>query len=94
MGFCHGLERKATTTKHLAYVHTQCVGHGIWKKITSLVSIFVKFAEPLVRTQIRKLREWDMSAGQRPDKIIANSKFVKSRIKKYWARDSEVIYPP
>ncbi len=35
-----------------------------------------------------------MIAGQRPDKIIANSKFVKNRIKKYWARDSEVIYPP
>ena len=35
-----------------------------------------------------------MIAGQRPDKIIANSKFVQNRIKKYWGRDSQVIYPP
>ena len=92
--FCHGLKRKATTTKHLAYVHTPMRWAWDMEKDYLSREHFIKFAEPLVRTQIRKLREWDMSAGQRPDKIIANSEFVKSRIKKYWARDSEVIYPP
>ena len=92
--FCHGLERKATTTKHLAYIHTPM--RWAWDMEQDYLSRerFVKFAQPLIRAQIRKLREWDMIAGQRPDKIIANSKFVKNRIKKYWARDSEVIYPP
>ena len=40
------------------------------------------------------LRNWDKIAGQRPDAYIAISKEVKGRIKKYYNRDSEVIYPP
>ena len=92
--FCHGLEQKATTTKHLAYVHTPMRWAWDMEKDYLSRERFVKFVQPLVRMQVRKLREWDMIAGQRPDKIIANSKFVKNRIKKYWSRDSEVIYPP
>ncbi len=40
------------------------------------------------------LRTWDKISAQRPDKIIAISKEVKTRIKKYYNRDSEIIYPP
>ncbi len=37
---------------------------------------------------------WDKVASQRPDKYIAISTEVQKRIKKYYDRDSEVIYPP
>jgi len=40
------------------------------------------------------LRFWDKIAAQRPDTYIAISKEVQSRIKKYYNRDSSVIYPP
>ncbi|OGH23501.1 MAG: hypothetical protein A2629_00440 [Candidatus Levybacteria bacterium RIFCSPHIGHO2_01_FULL_41_15] len=40
------------------------------------------------------LRAWDKIASQRPDRIIAISKEVQKRIKKYYGRDSEIIYPP
>ncbi len=40
-----------------------------------------------------KMRIWDFEAGQRPDYIIANSKNVARRIKKYYRRKSKVIYP-
>ena len=40
------------------------------------------------------LRAWDKMAAQRPDEYIAISKNVQQRIKKYYGRDSEVIYPP
>lgn len=40
------------------------------------------------------LRAWDFQAAQRPDHFIADSETVKRRIKKYYNRDSEVIYPP
>lgn len=43
---------------------------------------------------INSLREWDYVAAQRPDKIIAISKIVSDRCKKYYKRESEVIYPP
>lgn len=40
-----------------------------------------------------KLRKWDFCAAYRPDFFIANSKNTASRIKKYYKRKSEVIYP-
>ncbi len=40
------------------------------------------------------LRWWDIIASQRPDSYLAISKNVQKRIKKYYDRDSEVIYPP
>lgn len=40
------------------------------------------------------LRGWDKIAAQRPDLYIAISKEVRKRIKKYYGRNSKVIYPP
>jgi glycosyltransferase involved in cell wall biosynthesis len=40
------------------------------------------------------IRLWDRASADRPDKIIANSRFVSQRIKKYFKRDSVVINPP
>lgn len=40
------------------------------------------------------LRKWDKIAASRPDYYLAISENVRSRIKKYYGRDSEVIYPP
>lgn len=40
------------------------------------------------------LRTWDKVAAQRPDTYIAISKEVQKRIKKYYGRESEVVYPP
>lgn len=43
---------------------------------------------------INYLRYWDKIAAQRPDKIIAISTEVQKRIKKYYGRDSEIVFPP
>lgn len=40
------------------------------------------------------LRVWDKAASDRPDHLIANSKYTQARIKKYYGRESVVIYPP
>jgi len=42
---------------------------------------------------VHKLRQWDFCAAQRPDYFIANSKNTQKRIKKYYNRESKVIYP-
>lgn len=42
---------------------------------------------------IKKFRRWDYIAAQRPDYFIANSENTQNRIKKYYNRKSEVIYP-
>lgn len=48
----------------------------------------------LSKPVISYLRKWDIIAAQRPDAYIAISKEVQGRIKKYYGRESEVIYPP
>ena len=46
------------------------------------------------RSALHKLRVWDLAAGQRPDHFVANSRFVASRIEKYYRRKASVVYPP
>lgn len=53
-----------------------------------------KFLRFFSKPVISHLRSWDKVAAQRPDKMIAISSEVKNRIKKYYGRDSEVIFPP
>jgi glycosyltransferase involved in cell wall biosynthesis len=40
------------------------------------------------------LRLWDVVSSQRVDFFIACSRYVQQRIKKYYRREAEVIYPP
>jgi glycosyltransferase involved in cell wall biosynthesis len=48
----------------------------------------------LTKPMVSYLRGWDKIAAQRPDKYIAISTEVKKRIKMYYGRDSEIIFPP
>jgi len=56
------------------------------------------FKKPLLRffskPAVAYLRSWDKIASQRPDEYIAISTEVKNRIKKYYGRDSGIIFPP
>lgn len=40
------------------------------------------------------LRQWDYISSQRVDYFIANSYETRSRIRKFYQREAEVIYPP
>lgn len=48
----------------------------------------------LTKSVVNYLQGWDKIAAQRPDLYVAISKNVQKRIKKYYGRDSKVIYPP
>lgn len=48
----------------------------------------------LLSPLIKLLQFWDKKASTRPDIMISISKTVQKRVKKYYERDSEVIYPP
>lgn len=41
-----------------------------------------------------EIRLWDYISSQRIDTIVANSKYIARRIKKFWNRDAKVIYSP
>lgn len=49
---------------------------------------------PFYQLLAKPLQTWDLVAATRPDKMIAISTQVKKRIKQYYHRDSEIIFPP
>jgi len=48
----------------------------------------------LVTKVLDYLKNWDLKTSHRPDFFIANSNHVADRIKRYYNRDSIVVYPP
>ncbi|NTW30380.1 MAG: glycosyltransferase family 4 protein [Candidatus Moranbacteria bacterium] len=48
----------------------------------------------LGRIYLSYLRVWDREAADRPDILVSNSEYTRSRSLKYYRRDSDVIYPP
>lgn len=47
-----------------------------------------------IKKSFHKVRAWDYAAGQRPDKIVAISNFIRNRTMKYYRREADLIYPP
>lgn len=78
------------TTKHVCICLTPT--RYLWSEF--LTYFPSKVTRLLLSPVISYLRSWDMVASTRPDIMIAISKTVQTRIKKYYARDSEIIYPP
>lgn len=77
-------------TKHVCYMLTPT--RYLWSHYDLYFKN--KFLRFISKSFINHLKNWDRVAAQRPDKIIAISSEVKERIKKYYDRNSEVIFPP
>ncbi|HRY59839.1 MAG TPA: glycosyltransferase [Patescibacteria group bacterium] len=58
------------------------------------VGIIDSVLKKYIKRRFHAIRIWDFNAGQRPDKIIAISNYIRNRTKKYYRRDTDVIYPP
>jgi glycosyltransferase involved in cell wall biosynthesis len=80
-------------TIHISYVHTPM--RYIWDSWHSyLKSQRVIWPGKLIVSNIlHHLRLWDRLGASRVDQFVANSKYVADRIRKFYRRDSVVIYP-
>ncbi|KKQ76920.1 MAG: Glycosyl transferase group 1 [Parcubacteria group bacterium GW2011_GWA1_38_7] len=78
------------STFHICYMLTPTRYLWSHKKYYFKNKILEKISKPV----IDYLKQWDLIASCKPDKIIAISTAVKNRIKKYYQKDSEVIFPP
>jgi len=77
---------------HISYIHTP---PRFLYKYSSENTLRKKwYLKPLFAYLDFHLRIWDYTAAQRPDFLLCNSEEVKKRIKKFYKRDAEVIYPP
>ena len=48
----------------------------------------------LFRRMLHKLRIWDARTAHGPDLMVANSHFVRARVRRIYGRDAQVIFPP
>src|SRR5258708_5823333 len=53
-----------------------------------------KYLKLVTKPLVNYLRKMDKKAAKKPDVMIAISTEVKKRIKKYYRRDSRIIFPP
>ncbi len=81
-------------TLHICYCHTPT--RYLWSNYHEYKkeSNFNFLINKTIPSLTNYLRMWDILASDRVDKFIANSHFTARRIKKYYNKDSEVIYPP
>ena len=79
---------------HLCYCHTptRYLWHYSHQYLEELK--LLNFLKPIISWQISRIRQWDRAAAERVDYFIANSQTTWERIRKYYGRESAVIYPP
>jgi glycosyltransferase involved in cell wall biosynthesis len=75
---------------HVCYCHTPM--RYIWDAEDDYR---MGFGTKMVFKAVRpRLRKWDCETSRRVDAFIANSNFVRERIRRYYGRESEVVPPP
>ncbi len=91
--FAKGVITKPKTL-HIGYCHTPT--RYLWSDTHQYINElkYNKYIKKIVFLILNYVRIWDRQAADRVDLFIANSKTVRKRIKKYYKRNSTVIYPP
>jgi len=96
-----GAEAKAVRTRkdavHVCYCHSPT--HYYWSRYDEYLKNpgFGKFnflARLGLRILVAPMRRWDKHAANNPDVLLANSTHIQGEIKKYYKRDSTVVFPP
>ncbi len=77
---------------HLCYCHTPMrylwdMYHEYFKNSNPVVKFFMK-------KMIPSLRQWDLLSSNLVDHFVANSSFVAARIRRYYNRQADVVFPP
>ncbi len=77
---------------HVCYCHTPMrylwdMYHEYFRKSNPLVKFFMK-------KMIPGLRQWDVMSSNLVDHFVANSHYVAARIKRYYNRDCDIVFPP
>jgi glycosyltransferase involved in cell wall biosynthesis len=87
--------RPAPDALHVAYIHTPM--RYVWDQFDAYfgpgrAGLATRVAAHLVAPW---LRAWDVRSTARAHGLVANSRFVAERIRRYWQREpAAVVYPP
>jgi Glycosyltransferase len=84
--------QKPEGSVHISYVHSPM--RYLYDQFDSYFGKHAPLYQQLGAKACRGyLTRWDIASNDNVDHFIANSNFVKERIKKYYKRDSTVIHP-
>ena len=91
-GFCHGI-RKPTGAKHICYCLTPT--RYVWDLDNYLKrERFHPALHTLIGPFVHWLQRWDRGAADEVDYFVSISSAVQRRIKRFYGRESDIIYPP
>ncbi len=77
---------------HISYIHTPprfLYGYSVESQKRN-----IWYFKPFVKVIDFGLRIWDFYAAQRPNVLLTNSQETQKRIRKFYRREAQVIYPP
>ena len=90
--FCKSI-RTPSNTLHVCYCLTPT--RFVWNPDEYLERETVSPAvRSLVRPLLTMMRAWDLRSARRVDRFVAISRVVADRIRQFYGRDSDVIFPP
>jgi glycosyltransferase involved in cell wall biosynthesis len=78
--------------RHICYCHSPM--RYLWDQYHPYRERADWLTRALMLPTFSYLRTWDVASAARVDAFAANSAFIRSRIRRAWRRDAEVIHPP
>ncbi len=80
---------------HLCYVHSP-IRYAWDEQFSYLEQAKMGFGPRglLFRRMLHRLRIWDVRTAHGPDLMLANSSYVRARIRRVYGRDARVVFPP
>lgn len=80
---------------HLCYVHSP-IRYAWDEQFSYLSQGHLGFGPKglLFRYLLHRLRAWDTRTAHGPDMMLANSHYVRARIRRIYGRDARVVHPP
>jgi glycosyltransferase involved in cell wall biosynthesis len=89
--FAHGVRVPAGAV-HVCYCYTPF--RYAWYEEDRALTETPRPLRPLLRSQLRYIRRWDLAASNGVDDYIAISQLSRERIKRYYGREATIIHPP
>ncbi len=91
-GFCHGVIT-APEALHVCYCLTPTRFVWMYEAYRQREELG-QWANAILRLLIPWLRLWDQVAANRVDRFVSISRTIQQRVRKFYRRESEIIYPP
>ncbi len=84
--------KKAAGAVHISYCFTPM--RYAWALFDDYFGRQDGFSRAGINFFMNKLKDWDLKSNERVDHFVAISEHVRQRIKRFYQREAEVIYPP